>query len=193
MAWIELIEPDDANDAVREVFDAGAATYGRVLETWKAIAHSPAVLTAYLPYVRSVFADGALGGRTKDLVAIRVCLLNGCRYSLSHRISSARAKGLGEATIEAVAHPTSADFSEPELIALSFADELTLLPPITPYAEAPQAVSERVLTAVKRLYSDDAINDLVLTVAIWNLLTRYHRVMAFTLDMTPPPPGIDLI
>jgi hypothetical protein len=30
-----------------------------------------------------------------------------------------------------------------------------------------------------------------LSVAVWNVLSRFHRVMQFDLDMAAPPPGVD--
>ena len=191
MAYVELVEKDMAPPEVLAIYAAGESTYGQVLQTWKAIAHNPAVLQAYLPYVRSIFGPGPLDERTKQLVAIRVCYLNQCRYSLSHRIASATKQGIAHDDLIAVADPASGRFTEAELAAMTFAEELTVGPANTPYADSPQVVSKETLDAVKASYSDSAINDLAITVGLWNLLTRYHRVMDFDLDMPPPPPQLD--
>jgi AhpD family alkylhydroperoxidase len=191
MAWIDLIDPEKATDDVAASFATGRAAYGQVLQTWRAIAHNPPVLAAYLPFVRAVFADGPLDRRIKGLVAIRVSWLNGCRYSVSHRVAAARSAGLPETQILGVASPSAEVFSPADLAALCLADELTIGPASTPVGVAPQAVSPEALAEVRRWFSDPEANDLALTVAVWNMLSRYHRLMAFDLDMAPPPPVLD--
>lgn len=192
MAFIELVEKQGAPPEVLEVYEAGEAVYGQVLEAWKAIAHNPAILNGYLPYVRAVFGPGPLEQRTKDLVAVRICYLNQCLYSLSHRVFSARNQGIADEDLEGLADPGTHDFTAAEKAALAFAEELTTGPIAVGYAENPQVVSANTLAAVKVHFSDAQINDLAITVGLWNLLTRYHRVMDFDLDMPAPPAALDV-
>lgn len=188
MAFVDLIQEADAPPKVAAVYRNGKQVYGTVLETWKAIAHNPDVLTVYLPYVRAVFGSGPLAARTRDLVAVRVCALNGCRYSLSHRVASARRNGVTDDELSALAAPTRAEFSDLDWAVLSFAEELTLSPPLVPCAQEAQAVRAETLAAVKAHLTDAEIVDLATTVGLWNALTRFHRVLDLDLDM-PPPPG----
>ncbi len=192
MELVELIDLENSPDEMGEALKAGRDAYGQMLNTWRAIAHSPVVLEAYLPYVRAVFGPGSLDQRTKDLVAVRVCYLNECRYSLSHRVASARRQGISDTDLAGLANPESHPFSEAEKAALAFADELTLGPTSVTYEDRPQVVSASTLAAIKQLYSDAAINDLAISVGLWNMLTRYHRVMGLELDMPPPPAFLDV-
>lgn len=192
MALIELIERERAPAEVRELYDRGEAASGLVMETWKAIAHNPEVFRGYMAYVQAVFKPGPLDQRTKDLVAVRVCYLNQCRYSLSHRVHSARSQGIPDADLVALADPRHHDFTPRERAALAFAEELTVEVSRVPYSARRQAVSAETLRAVKRHFSDAEINDLAISVALWNLLARYHRVMDFDLDLPPPPDPLDV-
>ena len=191
MAFIDLIEKEDAPPEVLAAYEKGEAVYGRVLETWKAIAHNPAIYEAYLPYVRAVFGSGTLDSKTKDLVALRISFLNHCRYSLSHRVASARAQGLTEQEITGVADPHAHPYDPNDLAALDYAEELTLLPSQIAYTSNPQAVSSEVLMTLKEHFSDAQISELTVTIGLWNALNRFHRVLDLDLDMPPPPEELD--
>ncbi len=192
MAFIELVEKEQAPLEVLELYEKGEAASGLVMETWKAIAHNPPVLQGYMNYLQSIFKPGPLDQRTKDLVAIRICYLNHCLYSLSHRVHSARKQGISGDDIAGLADPPSHAFSAREQAALKFAEELTLNVGRVPYADSKQAVEHTTLEAIKEHFSDPEINDLAVSVGLWNLLTRYHRVMDFDLDMPAPPPELDV-
>ena len=94
MAFIRLVEKDEVPPEVRAVFESGEQKYGKILNTWRAIAHNPAVFQAYLPYLMAVFGPGALNSRIKDLTAVRIGLLNHCRYTVSHRVAASRGQGI---------------------------------------------------------------------------------------------------
>jgi uncharacterized peroxidase-related enzyme len=192
MALIEVVEEEQAPPEVRAIYDKGRAASGLVMEAWKGNAHNPPVLEGYMHYVQAIFKPGPLDQRTKDLVALRICYLNQCLYSLSHRVHAARRQGLPEPDIAAVVDPANHDFTSREQAALAFAEELTLNVATVSYADGKQAVGAGTVTAVKAHFSDAEINDLAVSVGLWNLLTRYHRVMDFDLDMAKPPPPLDI-
>ncbi len=191
MAWIELVDPATAEGELAEAFAAGAALYGQVLEAWKAVAHVDGAFEAYLPYLRRAVGPGRVDARIKDLTAIRVGYLNGCRYSVSHRVTSARAAGVAEEEILAVADPSTAGLDERLGAALAFAEELTLAPPAVPPSELPQAVGAATLDRLAAVFDDAEIAELALSVSLWNALSRFHRVLALELDMPAPPPELD--
>ena len=139
---VGLVSKEEATPEVRELFEAGEAVYGRVLNTWHALAQRPEIFVAYMPYLRSIVGPGALDQRLKELVEVRTVVLNRCLYSTSHRVRSARAAGVSEQDVVAVARGELSGFSEREQLALSVAEELTLRPTTVAYAEAPpEAVS----------------------------------------------------
>ena len=184
---VALVSKDDAPPAVREAFDRGEAVYGRVLNTWQALAQRPEIFVAYLPYLRSIVGPGALDQRLKELVEVRTVVLNRCLYSASHRVSSARAAGVSEEDLVAVARGELSRFDDRERLALELAEALTLKPASVPYADAPQLVETEMLVRLRASFSDPEIVELVVTTAIWNALARFHRVMGFELDMDAPP------
>jgi uncharacterized peroxidase-related enzyme len=187
---VALVSKEEATPEVREVFEAGEAVYGRVLNTWHALAHRPEIFVAYMPYLRSIVGPGALDQRLKELVEVRTAVLNRCMYSASHRVRSAKAAGVSEDDLVAVARGELSRFSEREQLALKLADALTLHPASVPYADSPQLVESATLERLRASFTDPEIVELVATIAIWNALARFHRVMGFELDMDAPPPAV---
>jgi uncharacterized peroxidase-related enzyme len=187
---VALVAKEDAPPAVREVFEAGEGVYGRVLNTWQALAQRPEIFVAYMPYLRSIVGPGALDQRLKELVEVRTVVLNHCLYSTSHRVRSARAAGVSEQDVVAVARGELSGFDDREQLALALAEELTLRPTSVPYAQAPQLVQKEMLERLRASFTDPEIVELVTTIAIWNALARFHRVMGFELDMDAPPEAV---
>jgi AhpD family alkylhydroperoxidase len=188
---VQLIEPSQADAAAQATLEAGRAQYGQVLNTWRALAQRPPILNAYLPYLRAVMGEGEVPRRTKDLAALEVAVLNRCRYTVSHRVASARTAGVTDDELDALARDDWSSFPEPEQVALELARELTLRPPVTPWDASPQAVETPLLTRVRRAFREPQIVELAVTISIWNALARFHRVMGFELDMPPPPSTLD--
>jgi uncharacterized peroxidase-related enzyme len=187
---VALVSKEEATPEVREVFEAGEAVYGRVLNTWHALAHRPEIFVAYMPYLRSIVGPGALDQRLKELVEVRTAVLNRCLYSASHRVRSAKAAGVSEDDLVAVARGELSRFSEREQLALELADALTLHPASVRYADTPQLVEAATLLRLRTSFTDPEIVELVATIGIWNALARFHRVMGFELDMDAPPDAV---
>lgn len=60
---------------------------------------APETLNAWRSFSRQVFADGALPGKIKDLIAIAVAHVTQCPYCIRAHTKSARAKGASEQEI----------------------------------------------------------------------------------------------
>jgi uncharacterized peroxidase-related enzyme len=187
---VALVSKEEATPEVRELFERGEAAYGRVLKTWQALAQRPEIYVAYMPYLRSIVGPGALDQRLKELVEVRTVVLNRCLYSTSHRVRSAKAAGVSEKDVVAVARGELSRFDERERLALELAEQLTLRPPSVAFADAPQVVETAMLERLRSSFSDPEIVELVATIAIWNALARFHRVMGFELDMEAPPEAV---
>src|SRR5690606_1006807 len=139
----------DAEGDLAAAFAAGEARYGQVLQTWRAVGMVEGAFEAYLPYLSAVVGPGRVPLRIKDLSALRVAVLNGCRYTVSHRVASARRSGIGEVEILAMADPAYAALDESLAAALALTDAMTLSPPQVDYAASRQAVDEETLQRCK--------------------------------------------
>ena len=191
MTLVRLVNAHELSDEAKKMAESGQAQYGQLLHTWRAIMHRPELFVAYLPFLRAVAGPGELAPKLKDLSAVLVGVLNGCRYTISHRCRSASTNGATDAELEAVASHKWDDLDEPTRIALMFTEQLTVRPPTTTFTENRQAVDAEVLDAAKRLFTDPQLVELAMSVSVWNALARFHRVMDFELDMPAPPTTLD--
>src|ERR1700751_6070828 len=140
MALVPLLTKSNADEADLAALDAGERDYGMLLNTWRAIANRPGLFSVYLPFLRTLAGPGELDQRVKELTAVQVSLLNHCRYTTSHRCASARAQGIPEADLEALAGGELDRFSAAERVALELARAMTLAPPSTSRAAETAAV-----------------------------------------------------
>lgn len=165
--------------------------YGQALQTWRALLHRPEIFATYLPYLGAVTGPGVVPQRTKELTSLVVASANHCRYSTSHRYRTAGLAGVRDDEVEALVDGRLDGFSPAERVAIEYARQLTVRPAAVPYRRNPQAVDGELLDQLKATFSDEEIVELTANIALWNALTRFHRVMNFSLDMPAPPPTVD--
>lgn len=93
---VKMVEYDDAEDAVRAVYDDIMASRGIdfVPNFWKSIAVHPPTLERVWRQLEDVMAPGKLDRLTKELVAIAVSATNGCEYCTWSHTAAARKLGL---------------------------------------------------------------------------------------------------
>lgn len=178
MSLVPLLTEGDFAEVDRPALEAGVGAYGQVLNTWAAIGHSPGLFSTYLPFLKQLNGPGALEVRVKELTAVRVAVLNQCAYTSSHRCSSALAKGITVEELAAVASGDLDRFTERERVALVLAEEMTVKLATTDTEEA------------HRAFEPDELVELVMCISVWNALSRFHRVMAFELDMPEAPAAV---
>lgn len=195
MPLVRMVDRDEVPADVRATFDEGEKKYGKVLDAWRVIAHNPGIFKTYFPFLQSVFAPGALDQRTKQLSAVRVTILNHSRYALSHRLDASKKDGIPEEDLVALGDlDRNRDrFTEAELAALDFTDELTTRTDEVGFREEPVGVSKETISRLQEQLKDAEIVELAMSVSMWNFLSRFLRVMDFDLDMDPPPPELDAV
>ncbi|GAY07692.1 carboxymuconolactone decarboxylase family protein [Pseudonocardia sp. N23] len=187
MPLVPLLTADEFSTVDRPTLTAGVDAYGQVLNTWAAIGNSPGLFAAYLPFLKQVNGPGALEVRVKELAAVRVAVLNHCRYTASHRCTSALAKGVSLAELAAVAGGELDGFTERERIALVLAEEITLSVPLLSTDSSLTGVTPGLRDEAHRLFEPAELVELVMSISVWNALSRFHRVMLFDLDMPGAP------
>jgi alkylhydroperoxidase family enzyme len=77
---IRLLEREEIPPGVRELYDLLIERRGVVPYMFKTLAHTPALALGVAAFLKPLMGDGALPGWYKELVAVRVALLNNCHY-----------------------------------------------------------------------------------------------------------------
>ncbi|MCX4460843.1 carboxymuconolactone decarboxylase family protein (plasmid) [Streptomyces sp. NBC_01340] len=187
MSLVPLLTSDQFSSADQPALAQGVKNFGEVLNTWAGIGNSPGLFAKYLPFLGQLNGPGALDQRVKELVGVRVAVLNHCRYTASHRCTSALSKGVGVDELAAVANGKLEGFTEQERLALQLAEEMTVVLPTVPVESNPTGVSGSVRDDVQQVFDAAALVELVMCISVWNALSRFHRVMDFELDMPEAP------
>lgn len=189
MTLVDLV-PDHAvlaEDAA--IAESGRAQYGQLLQTWRAILNRPGLLSVYLPFLRAVSAEGTVAPPIKDLSALLVGSLNGCRYTMSHRYAAASQRGAADELVRRVIDHDWDGLPEDLRLVLEVTEHLTAdLPSVSPETEL-RVVPGALLERLSERFDDAQVVELTMSIAVWNALSRFHRVMGFDLDMPPVPAG----
>jgi AhpD family alkylhydroperoxidase len=98
MSTVKMIEYEEAEGQVREIYDDILATKGvqRVPNFWKTIATHPALLRRVWTDLKEVMAPGRLDPLVKEMIAIAVSATNGCAYCINSHTAAAMKLGMDE-------------------------------------------------------------------------------------------------
>jgi len=83
MARVPFVQYEEATPDVRAAFEAANSFNGRVANSMRTFAHSPAIVKFLLPLQAVLQKDGLgckLDAKTRALAMIKVSALNECRY-----------------------------------------------------------------------------------------------------------------
>lgn len=83
MARLPFVQEDDASEEVKAAFEAAERLNGRVANSMRVYAHSPAILKFLLPLQAVLQKDGLgckIDAKTRALAMIKVSAMNACKY-----------------------------------------------------------------------------------------------------------------
>ena len=81
VAYLRLIDEDEATGPLREQYDAALGRAGKVFNIVKAMSLRPGVLQASMALYREImFGPSGLSRQERELLAVVVSAANSCRY-----------------------------------------------------------------------------------------------------------------
>lgn len=163
MARIPKIEEQD-HPELQALVGEIKGSRGRLSSLYATLLQSPPIAAGWLHFLTAVRREGILEGRYRELVILRVALLNHAPYEFNAHRSHAVDAGISEAQINTLAQwEQSEDFSETERVVLAYADAMTRT----------VEVDDAVYTAVRKVFNDREVVELTATVAAYNLVSRF--------------------
>ncbi len=131
-AWIRMIGDDEANDALKAVFDTARTPHGTLDNVMRVHSLRPATMTGHVTLYRSVLhsEDNTVPFWFLETVASYVSIVNACAYSLLHHWANASRLMNDKARVNAVRAALDAGrpedaFKGKELALLRYAGKLT--------------------------------------------------------------------
>jgi AhpD family alkylhydroperoxidase len=128
--------------------------------------HSPPVADGWNALLGAVRDRMALAPALRELVVLRVAVLNGTPYEWEAHQAPARAAGIDAAAMAALrsgAAPTAAEFDGTQQLVLAYTDAMTTA----------VEVADELFEALRTRFGEETIVELTACVAVYNMVSRF--------------------
>jgi uncharacterized peroxidase-related enzyme len=166
MAIVSPLTKEQASPELQQTFEKLSARAGKVPNIFAAMAHRPAVLTAFLPLYKSIVNEGTVDARYKELAYLRASMSNGCEYCTRAHIASCKRAGVTPEQVAAIPfYQRSPLFDEQEKATIHFADQVT---------RGAASIDDADLEILRRYYDEGQIVELTLVICVANFTNRFN-------------------
>jgi AhpD family alkylhydroperoxidase len=167
MARVPYIEEQD-HPELAPLIARIKAERGRVLDLYKVLLHSPAVMEGWLTFFTAIRQKTKLGGRYRELAILRVAILNGADYEYQAHLPFALKEGATSEQAAALkAWQVSPLFDAAERAVLAYTDTMT----------RQVQVPDELFAEVRKHFDTQELVELTATVAGYNLVSRFLEAM----------------
>ena len=157
------------------------AERGSVLHLYQMLLHSVPLTEGWLSLLTAVRQKFSLDGAIRELVILRVAVLNGAQYEANQHAPLALKEGITRAQLDALGDwHRSGLFDDLQRAALQLTDTMT----------RDVRVPVEQLDAVRRHLDDAATVELVATIAAYNMVSRFLEALGIhSADALAPAAG----
>lgn len=169
---------DLSNPEIRPLADRIVAERGSILHLYQMLLHSPPVATGWLGYLTAIRHLSGLPGAMRELVIMRVAVLNGAPYEAEQHAPIALKEGMTQAQLDALDNWKSSDcFDAQSRAVLAYTDAMT----------RDVHVPQDIFDAVSALLTPRLLVELTATIAAYNMVSRFLE--ALQIHSTDPVPA----
>jgi 4-carboxymuconolactone decarboxylase len=177
MTRVSLIEESDHPELAELIGKLRNGRLGQLLKIYRLLLHSPAIAANWFEFANAVRWKNDLGGRLREMVIIRVALLNRVQYIIKQHVPRfAVLEGLTEKECEELADWRAAKgFSPRERAALAYTDAMT----------RDIAVPDAIFNEVRRHFDERQTVELTVLIATYNMTGRVLEALQVELESPP--------
>jgi AhpD family alkylhydroperoxidase len=169
MARLPGVAPADAPEEVARVYDAATAHFGKLPDPLVVTAHNLEIFRAYVAFEVAYARAHALDARLKALASLKAAALIGCPFCIDLGSTEARASGLSDAELRALATYRDSDlFSPLDKAVLDYTTAMT---------RAPVVVPDALFAALREHLTPAALVELTSTIAWENYRSRFNHAV----------------
>lgn len=95
MSKFQMIEPDQANEQVKALYEKSQQKFGGVPNVFKIMAHSPSVLQSFLS-MACAMSESKLPKVLQGKIALHISDANACGYCIAAHSAMSKAEGLSD-------------------------------------------------------------------------------------------------
>jgi len=171
MALVSLVSNQNAAEKIKPVFEGMEKKLGVVPNVFRAMAHNPEMLEAFLA-LNATLPRTELNGRLRELAYIKTSELNGCDYCLHHHRALGKKAGLNDRQVGETAQSETSDaYDDLERDVMRYAEEVT----------RHINVGDALVGRLKQQLDDREFVELAMTVGIANFTNRVTETLRMEL------------
>jgi uncharacterized peroxidase-related enzyme len=171
MALVSYVTNQEAGDKVKAVFEGMEKKIGTVPNVFRAMAHNPEMLEAFLA-LNATLPRTQLAGTLRELAYIKTSELNGCDYCLHHHRAIGKKAGLTDRQVAETADFESSDaYDDLQREVMRYAEQVT----------RHINVDDALFASLKTSLGDREIVELAMTVGIANFTNRVTETLRMEL------------
>ncbi|MDB5857335.1 MAG: hypothetical protein JWQ76_1024 [Ramlibacter sp.] len=164
----------------KPLVDRIVAERGSVLHLYQMLLHSPPVAEGWLGYLTAIRQKCSLSPALRELVIMRVAVINGAPYEAEQHAPIALKEGVTQGQLdELTGWETSAQYTPQQRAVLELADGMTK------NVQVPKAA----VAALREFLGDRELVELVATVAAYNMVSRFLEALDIHSDDERPVLG----
>jgi 4-carboxymuconolactone decarboxylase len=139
------------------------ASRGTITPLYRVLLHSPPIARGWEALLTAVRQQTTLDPALRELIILRIAVLNRADYEYEAHLPFARQAGIPEQKIAAVKDPALKDFTDMEQAVLEYTDAMTRV------IEVDAAIFERV----RRHFDARGLVEVTATIAAYNMVSRF--------------------
>jgi len=180
MAYIDIIQHENAEGKLKEIYDGLVKSRGKLAEMHKIQSLNPETIMAHMDlYMSIMFGKSPLKRYQREMMAVGVSINNGCKYCTKHHAEALSFFWKDEGKLSAfVDDYNSIDLDEKDLLLCGFAQRLTVNPD--------KVEKENHIDPLKQKgINDREILDATLVVSYFNFVNRIVMGLGVELESNP--------
>jgi len=117
---------DLTNPEAKPLVDRIVAERGGVLHLYQMLLHSPPVASGWLNYLTAIRQQSSLPGALRELVIMRIAILNGAPYEAEQHAPIALREGVSQVQLDELEHwQQSTNYDATQRAVLAYTDAMT--------------------------------------------------------------------
>lgn len=159
---------DLTNPEAKPLVERIVAERGGVLHLYQMLLHSPPVASGWLNYLTAIRQQSTLPGGLRELVIMRIAVLNGAPYEAEQHAPIALREGVSQVQLDDLDQwQQSKNYDATQRAVLAYTDAMT----------KDIHVSPEVFAAVKAVMTDRLLVELTATVGAYNMVSRFLEAL----------------
>lgn len=159
---------DLTNPEAKPLVERIVAERGGVLHLYQMLLHSPPVASGWLNYLTAIRQQSSLPGGLRELVIMRIAVLNGAPYEAEQHAPIALREGVSQVQLDDLDNwQQSKHYDATQRAVLAYTDAMT----------KEIHVSPEVFASVKAVLTDRLLVELTATVGAYNMVSRFLEAL----------------